>query len=206
MDGISISFINSTLLPKYSKYHFPNFDTDNELELWKSWRDGQPSQENRMVNFPAEYIPWLKQELKKLDQLIMDYINKRNINPGIEWIYEGKLEELINQQEKYRRALAMLKKPHNITSGNPGNTIGPQDIVRAKAVLLQTLTETTRGGAGRLTAICPSHADKKPSMVIYLNSNTWHCFVCEAGSDSIDYICKKQNLKFLEAVKYLINL
>jgi hypothetical protein len=53
---------------------------------------------------------------------------------------------------------------------------------------------------------CPFHEDNTPSFHIYKN-NSWHCFGCQAhGNNAVDYIMKKNNLEFVEAVKLLISL
>lgn len=40
---------------------------------------------------------------------------------------------------------------------------------------------------------CPFHADDKPSMKIYPNTNTFNCFGCAANGDVIEFIQKKEN-------------
>lgn len=50
---------------------------------------------------------------------------------------------------------------------------------------------------------CPFHIDKTPSLQLYKN-NTWHCFSCNAGRDSIDFIMKRDDISFNEAIDYLL--
>lgn len=51
---------------------------------------------------------------------------------------------------------------------------------------------------------CPFHEEKSPSFHIY-KENSWHCFGCQAhGNNAIDFVIKKNNLGFVEAVKFLI--
>ena len=51
---------------------------------------------------------------------------------------------------------------------------------------------------------CPFHEEKSPSFHIY-KENSWHCFGCQAhGNNAIDFVIKKNNLGFMEAVKFLI--
>lgn len=50
---------------------------------------------------------------------------------------------------------------------------------------------------------CPLHSETTASFVLYINQNTWHCYGCSIGGDSIDLVMKMQNLKFHEAVKKL---
>lgn len=55
----------------------------------------------------------------------------------------------------------------------------------------------------RFKAICPFHADKNPSFVIYPETNTFHCFGCNESGDVITYVMKSQNIGFVDALKYL---
>ena len=86
------------------------------------------------------------------------------------------------------------------------NHITEVDIVRAKEIPIESLyTGKLRKIGNRLTGICNFHQDKDPSLVIYLKSNTWHCFSGCSGNDSIDYIQREQQVDFLSAVKILLN-
>ena len=40
---------------------------------------------------------------------------------------------------------------------------------------------------------CPFHEDKKPSLKIYENTNTFYCFGCGATGDQIEFIQKKRS-------------
>lgn len=52
---------------------------------------------------------------------------------------------------------------------------------------------------------CPFHGDdRSPSLKLYPETNTWHCFACNAGRDVIDFVMKKQGINFISAVKQLI--
>lgn len=39
---------------------------------------------------------------------------------------------------------------------------------------------------------CPFHEDDKPSLQLYPKTNTWHCFGCGKGTDTIDFIKLKE--------------
>lgn len=56
---------------------------------------------------------------------------------------------------------------------------------------------------GRIKAICPFHNEKTPSFVIYLNNNSFHCFGCQVGGDSIDFMMKLKKCTFKQAVEVL---
>ncbi len=40
---------------------------------------------------------------------------------------------------------------------------------------------------------CPFHADDKPSMKVYTNTNTFNCFGCGKNGDQIEFIQLKEN-------------
>ncbi len=50
---------------------------------------------------------------------------------------------------------------------------------------------------------CPFHADKTPSFKINPDKQTFYCFSCNSGGDSITFIEKLHGLSFKDALKYL---
>ncbi len=81
--------------------------------------------------------------------------------------------------------------------------IGPDEIARAKAVPLTNFITDYKSKGGRLWALCPFHSEKSPSFCIDKN-NRYHCFGCNEDGDVIEFIQKKNNIEFLDAVKELI--
>ena len=59
--------------------------------------------------------------------------------------------------------------------------------------------------AGRnYKGLCPFHAEKTPSFVVFPETGTWHCFgACNTGGDIFSFIMKKENLDFGEALRLL---
>ena len=51
--------------------------------------------------------------------------------------------------------------------------------------------------------LCPFHTDSHPSMHIYSGEKGFHCFVCGAGGDVIDFVMRLFNLGFREACQKL---
>ncbi len=60
-----------------------------------------------------------------------------------------------------------------------------------------------RSIGSRLSGRCPFHVEKTPSFMIYADSNTFYCFGCQEGGDVIDFIMKKKNCTFREALELL---
>jgi DNA primase len=59
--------------------------------------------------------------------------------------------------------------------------------------------------AGRnYKGLCPFHAEKTPSFVVFPESGTWHCFgACGTGGDVLSFVMKRENLEFGEALQML---
>lgn len=42
--------------------------------------------------------------------------------------------------------------------------------------------------------LCPFHADKTPSLILYPETNSWYCFSCRKGGDSIRFLALRQGV------------
>lgn len=83
---------------------------------------------------------------------------------------------------------------------------GDIDVSKAKEVSVTSLLGNPyRSGTARSAYVCPIHGEKTASLIVYHETNTWHCFGCGAGSDSIDLVMKLNGYTFIDAVKYLNN-
>ena len=51
---------------------------------------------------------------------------------------------------------------------------------------------------------CVFHDDKTPSMKVYENTNSFFCFGCGVGGDSIDFVMKYYNVGFVDAVQKIL--
>ena len=50
---------------------------------------------------------------------------------------------------------------------------------------------------------CPFHQERTPSLKVNKEETLWHCFGCNRGGDIITFIMLRENLNFIDAVKYL---
>jgi len=52
---------------------------------------------------------------------------------------------------------------------------------------------------------CPFHTENTGSFIVYLDQNTWWCYGgCQTGGDVVEFIKKRDNVKYIEAVKILL--
>ncbi len=68
-------------------------------------------------------------------------------------------------------------------------------------------TEELRRMGDKYFIKCPFHeGDNTPSLAIYPETNTWHCFGCGAGSTIYDWISQAEGKSFQEAVEHCASL
>lgn len=63
--------------------------------------------------------------------------------------------------------------------------------------------ELKGAGINKYKARCPFHVEKTPSLVIFEDSQTYHCFGCGESGDVISFYSKMDVLSFKETVYYL---
>ena len=61
------------------------------------------------------------------------------------------------------------------------------------------------GGANIYKGLCPFHHEKTPSLVVYEDNQTFHCFGCKTHGDIIDYVANRNSLTKMQAIQYLAN-
>lgn len=78
---------------------------------------------------------------------------------------------------------------------------------KAKAVTIESLypdKNLIKGSGERLQAPCLFHRDEKqPNLFIYKKTNTYFCFKCGVGGDSISFYMKLHNTDFKTAINKL---
>jgi DNA primase len=72
------------------------------------------------------------------------------------------------------------------------------DIVELVGKHLE-LRRAGRGYVGR----CPWHDDRKPSLNVNPDRQTWKCWVCDIGGDVFSFVMKREGCDFVEALKML---
>ena len=96
------------------------------------------------------------------------------------------------------------KQEQSLTSSK----ITALDVMKAKHYPIENIYSNKLKKIGTQSmGKCPFHNERHGSFVIYHKNNNWYCFgACSEGGDSINYIMKLNQISFIEAVKYLINI
>jgi len=77
------------------------------------------------------------------------------------------------------------------------------EIEKAKEVSIVEVAEffvEVRRQGSKARCLCPFHDDSSPSLVLYVDNNTFHCFACGANGDTIDLVMKLGNCSFIKAL------
>ena len=78
-------------------------------------------------------------------------------------------------------------------------------LVKSRIDLVQLMGEYTplRKAGANFTGCCAFHQERTPSMYVYAEQQTYHCFGCAAHGDAISLIRDKEHLEFADAVEFL---
>ncbi len=102
--------------------------------------------------------------------------------------------------------LTRLERLRAATTGKsqPGRLTEAQ-IEQARRVPVETLVPTPLRQSGKsYSGRCPLHKEKTPSFHVYPDTNSWYCYGCNCGGDSISFVRHLHGLSFTKAVRYLI--
>ena len=80
-----------------------------------------------------------------------------------------------------------------------------KERVRQATDFVQLVAETVelRQRGQEFWGCCPFHGEKTPSFKVNPATGLWHCFGCGEGGDVFSYVQRRENLDFLDAVRYL---
>jgi len=80
------------------------------------------------------------------------------------------------------------------------------DEIKQRLDIVEVISSyTTLKKAGRnYKGICPFHAEKTPSFVVFPDTQSWHCFgACGTGGDVFSFVMQQENLDFAGALPIL---
>lgn len=73
------------------------------------------------------------------------------------------------------------------------------------ADIVQEYLPLKPAGSGSFKGLCPFHHEKTPSFYVNRPRQSWHCFGCDEGGDSISFVMKMEGMEFREALELLAN-
>jgi len=149
----------------------------------------------------------LFKQIRQCQQRIKLYedLKAKNCSDFQNYICDQKLLELKNEKKNLTLKLDIAYAKYDEfwqgkLESNKDRKIEKIDIDKAKNVPFDKLLEFNKYGF----TLCPFHGDTKPSMKWYKEDNIVHCFGCGVHSDTIEYMRKRYNLSFKEAVLTLL--
>lgn len=164
---------------------------DTQLKIYVSQID---KLQNEYKQRTSEYI----KKTPEMDATI------RHIHLRMAWLLAGKMKELDFALDRFEE----LRKYHYLNETRKQFTVNKDfdltvAIETAKRIPIETLYGSNLKRAGSLMVDkCPIHEEKTPSFYVYPN-NSWHCYGCSEGGDSISLYMKIHDCEFIDAVKQM---
>jgi|CXWL01.1.fsa_nt_gi hypothetical protein len=199
-------------------------DYDFWLTLEKNWRGSIPkfTIDNVAELFPAcvdvvhsklrELREYVRKERRRIKIVIQDI--KANDDDelsrfaSMEWLKLTTIADLAKAERSIKHLQsvkdAYLSKKFGVVRTPKGVT--SEQITRAKQVPIVEVASTElnlRKSGANYREICPFHKEKTPSCYFFPSSNTFHCFGCRTGGDTIAFLRLTKGLSFIEAVRFL---
>lgn len=79
-----------------------------------------------------------------------------------------------------------------------------KDAIPLSSIIKDSM-DLTPAGPDEWKGLCPFHNDKNPSFTVNDSKGFFHCFSCDANGDVFEWLDRKNNLPFTEAVNFLAN-
>src|SRR6266508_1798711 len=81
----------------------------------------------------------------------------------------------------------------------------PVDEIKRRLDLVDVVSQSVAlKRAGRtFKGLCPFHAEKTPSFIVFPETGTWRCFGCNQGGDLFSFVMKRDGLEFREVLRLL---
>lgn len=117
--------------------------------------------------------------------------------------------EMMPELMKHKDILFHQEIQWSLLNPNSKNNYMPnfqQQIELAKDFPIYELARDTlelQPSGANFKALCPFHDEKHASFVIFTATNTFHCFSCGKGGDSINFLTESCGISFIEAVRMI---
>jgi hypothetical protein len=199
-----------------------SYQIDDDVRWWtieQQWRKTVPDYTDAELlaifpeartAIPDKLAEW-KQERARLVRTIREKlaIIKQASAPEHQWFWRAWVKYTDGQTFLAVDAqLARLKRLRGMATGmRREDVLTDTHIQQARSVPLTRLVTTALRPSGKtLVGHCPLHEDRRPSFTVYLDTNSWYCFGCQRGGDTINFVRHLHGLSFPEAVRSLVNI
>jgi hypothetical protein len=184
-----------------------------KCESWQRW-----SERKWLEAFPEakEIIP---QKIKEWEEMALDALcdcikRRREIRSEVknefslwfwlEWVKWNEGKRLLDTCIQLDRLSGLV---HSQKPLNPSFDRFSEALERAKTADIVELASTylpkLRRFGKTYCANCVFHEEKNPSLFLYPETSSYHCFGCQAHGDTISLLMKLENIDFKEAVRQL---
>ena len=172
-------------------------------DLEKSQKRVRLTTEELKEIFPEilEIAPKRVKELESvLSELEDNYKKNELIGDSFEVIWEQdrrdeELSKLKKQLMRFRRFLPAEDGVFGFTDA---------ELQDARDFPILDLVDSPRRSGSMYTVFCPMHEERTPSCKIYTRDNSFWCFGCNKGGDTIAFVMARDGVDFVAAVKQLI--
>lgn len=184
------------------------------------WKEQEYRQEVLSIRESVNYNPFevfqpsktfLRDVVKQLKQQCYGLMEEKRRVAQLEpeWLFKDTMDNLDKQHKSLIRRIKTYE--FRIKTGGKGaeteHGITEAHRLQAKSFPVQDFyTGNLRKAGKTLVGKCPFHNEKTGSFTIYTDKNRFICFGCGEKGDSIDFVSKKENLNFIEAIKYILKI
>lgn len=196
--------------------YLEEFFSDEEQKRCLSYK--KPTGQEFLKMFP-EAIDILQSKIEEWEE--EQQLRLSTVKKALTDLYSLKIDELstwfgeelikhflyppvIECQKHISRIQRMMPVSHNKTGDDSNNW--DEQIIRARQYPIYEIAKerlSLRSLGGKYLSLCPFHTEKHSSFYLYPDSNTYHCFGCQAHGDIISLTMHLYTTSFREAVKML---
>jgi len=184
----------------------------NQNPTDKEWLEIFPEAKDDYI---LPYFPEKIKNLKKLKEEIEEVIQKKfkiisqKSKPENQWFWEmvvffweGKdLMEVRKQITHFQYLLDLSQDRQN--KQTPKSRFTDEMVKEAESkpieAVVGSVVKLKKSGKNSI-GLCPFHSEKSPSFYIYQATNSFYCFGCHKGGNTIKFVMEYYNLSFKEAV------
>ena len=205
----------------------PKDEDDQELDNQWLWGQEQEWRRKSKPLSPQELLAVFPEAKVVIGKHLENYMSKRNTllvrlgreivakrakySPESKWFAQMVVQFLsptygaIKELDLRIRELKRYSRPNKPQGKVPlGELVEKAKLVPIDRMALIHLKKVRKYG-DKISASCPFHNERTPSFYLYLKTNTFHCFGCQANGDVITFVQKFYGYSFREAIRFLTN-